>query len=57
MTEKEKEELKLKNNALLVAMNSVILICFTLLAIVFNKWWIIFFSIPFLYYKAEVKKD
>lgn len=27
--------------------NIVALICFTILAIVFNKWWIIFFSIIF----------
>lgn len=27
--------------------NIVALICFTILAIVFNKWWIIFFAILF----------
>lgn len=27
--------------------NSVTLICFTILAIVFSKWWIALFSIPF----------
>lgn len=33
----------------LVAMikNIVALICFTILAIVFNKWWIVFFSLLF----------
>lgn len=27
--------------------NIVALICFTILAIVFNKWWIVFFSLLF----------
>ena len=33
----------------LIAMvkNIVALICFTILAIVFNKWWIVFFSLLF----------
>ena len=28
--------------------NIVVLICFTILAIVFDKWWIVFFSILFM---------
>ena len=28
--------------------NIIAIICFTILAIVFNKWWIILFSILFL---------
>lgn len=27
--------------------NIIALICFTILAIVFNKWWIVFFSLLF----------
>ena len=30
--------------------NMVTIICFTVLAIVFNKWWIVFFSALFLNY-------
>lgn len=26
----------------------IVIICFTILAISFNKWWIIFFSIAFI---------
>lgn len=33
---------------ILVLKNIVSIICFTILAIVFNKWWLIFFSILFL---------
>lgn len=32
---------------LCVIRNSISLICFTILAIVFNRWWIVFFSILF----------
>jgi hypothetical protein len=32
----------------LVLKNIIAIICFTILAIVFNKWWIILFSILFL---------
>ena len=28
--------------------NIVILICFSILAIVFDKWWVVFFSILFM---------
>ena len=38
--------------------NIVTLICFTILAIWFNKWWIVFFSIFFMKYtEKEDKKD
>ena len=30
--------------------NIIVSICFTILAIVFNKWWIVFFSLLFLTY-------
>lgn len=33
---------------LLILKNIIAIICFTVLAIVFDKWWIIFFSIIFL---------
>lgn len=32
----------------LILKNIIAIICFTILAIVFNKWWIIFFSVVFL---------
>ncbi len=32
----------------LILKNIIAIICFTILAIVFNKWWIIFFSVIFL---------
>ena len=36
--------------------NIVALICFTILAIVFNKWWIVFFSLLF-WSSIESKED
>lgn len=46
-------------NLLLVIKNSISLICFTILAIIFKKWWIIFFALLFLSSigKSEDKKD
>lgn len=32
----------------LIIKNIIAIICFTILSIVFNKWWIIFFSIIFI---------
>lgn len=37
-----------------VARNVISLICFTILAIIFNKWWIVFFSLLFW---CSVEKD
>lgn len=38
----------------LILKNIVVIICFTVLAIVFNKWWIILFSLLFLtYFNSE----
>ena len=56
MTEERLKELELRKklNILVVIRNSVSLVCFTVLAIVFNKWWIVFFSILFY---AYVDKD
>lgn len=47
---------------ILVLKNIVSIICFTILAIVFNRWWIVFFSILFLStieyeYHSEKKDD
>ena len=38
-----------------VIKNSITLICFTILAIIFGKWWIIFFSALFLSYIKGTK--
>jgi|GluameStandDraft_1065615.scaffolds.fasta_scaffold16979_3 hypothetical protein len=37
--------------------NAVALICFTILSVVFGKWWIVLFSILFLDYFRKDKKD
>lgn len=54
MNEKEYIEYHKKLNALLVIRNSISLICFTILAIVFKIWWIVFFAILFT---SSVDKD
>lgn len=41
---------------LCVIRNSISLVCFTILAIVFNKWWLIFFSALFLTYVEKEEK-
>lgn len=41
----------MNNKIALLIVNTIIIICFTILAIVFNKWWIILFSALFLYYE------
>lgn len=38
---------------LVVIRNSISLICFTLLAIVFETWWVVFFAILFTCYIDE----
>ena len=48
INEKDVLEYNKKINILATIKNCITLICFTILAIVFNKWWIIFFSIIFL---------
>lgn len=50
MAELEKEviDYKLKLNAICAAKNAFTLGCFTVLAIVFNKWWIVLLSGLFL---------
>lgn len=42
-------------NKLVALRNSISLICFTILAIVFNKWWIVFFAI--LFTSSIVKRE
>lgn len=46
--DKNRKELLKKLYTLSVIKNSVALICFTVLAIVFNRWWIVFFSLIFM---------
>ena len=56
-----KEEIKYHKflNLLVVIRNSISLICFTILAIIFKKWWIVFFALLFLSSigKSEDKED
>lgn len=44
-----------KLNMLAVIRNSISLICFTILAIVFKTWWIVLFAILFTSYIDENK--
>lgn len=46
------EEIKYheKLNKLIIIRNIISLICFTILAIVFKKWWIVFFAALFTAY-------
>lgn len=53
MTEKEKQELLLKNEITRAISNTIKLICFTLLAIYFKKWWIVFWVILFWSYTKK----
>ena len=46
--EKEVIDYTLKLHLIVAIKNAVAIICFTVLAIVFNKWWIVFFSALFL---------
>lgn len=46
--EKEFIDYTLKLNLICAIKNAVVIICFTVLAIVFDKWWIVFFSALFL---------
>lgn len=49
------DELKLV--ALVFAKNTAMVICFTILAIVFNHWWIVLFSAFFLSSFKSGKED
>jgi len=40
-----------KQRIAMIIENLVIMVCFTVLAVVFNKWWIVFFSALFLSYE------
>lgn len=52
--DKEEYEYHKFLNLLVVLKNSITLICFTLLAIVFQKWWIVLFAILFT---VRIDKD
>lgn len=39
-----------------VVRDMINLICFTILSILFNKWWLIFFSILFMTHWEHIKK-
>ena len=54
MEEKDIEYLKYLHK-LVITRNSISLICFTILAIVFNRWWIVFFALLFLSYIGKEK--
>lgn len=55
----EKEVIKHNKelNLLVTIRNLISLICFTILAIVFNKWWIVFFALIFFSYVDREDKD
>ena len=44
------------NSNMIYILNCVIVICFTVLAVLFNKWWIVLFSGLFLF-SRDYKKD
>lgn len=48
ISEKDVLEYNKKINILAAIKNCVTLICFTILAIVFKKWWIVLFSALFI---------
>ncbi len=48
INEKDVLEYNKKINILATIKNCITLICFTILAIVFNKWWIVLFSALFV---------
>ena len=50
------KEYSFKINLLCIIKNIVTIICFTILAIIFNHWWIILYSSLFKA-KAETKKN
>jgi len=43
-------------NKLVIIKNTITLICFTILAIIFKTWWIVFFSILFTSYIEKINK-
>ena len=50
------EEYKIRLEKIAMTENSITIICFTLLSIIFNSWWIIFFSIIF-WVRVKDKKE
>lgn len=51
---KDEVELNKQLNLIVAIRNSITLICFTLLAIIFKTWWIVFFALLFW---VSVTKD
>ena len=45
-----------KQRIAMIIENSVIMVCFTVLAVVFSKWWIVFFSVLFFSYEKKKVK-
>ena len=50
------KELRYKLNLICVIKNIINIICFTILAIIFNRWWIVFFSVIFTNYVGRDKE-
>lgn len=48
---------QLKMNIALLISNTVRVICFTILAITFNDWWIVLLAALFLSYERKEKND
>jgi hypothetical protein len=49
---------KLTQQIAILISNTVIVVCFALLAVAFNHWWIVLFSALFLTYtKSENKRE
>jgi len=44
-------------NKLTAIKNSIAIVCFTILAIIFQKWWIVFFSALFLSHLETDKQE
>lgn len=57
MNEKEYIEYYKNLNILVIVRNSISLICFTILAIVFKTWWIVLFAILFTSFVDKDKKE
>ena len=57
INEKDVLEYNKKINILATIKNCITLICFTILAIVFNKWWIVLFSALFVVSVGEKSRS
>gem|GEM_PF-6660011 len=43
----------MNTNLAIALINVTVIICFTILAVVFSKWWIVLFSFLCMFYKGE----